>query len=70
MTDAAFDSYFDWLSSSSSAWASSLLSTDLRNELAAVDATMALAQDATLRPDARVRWLTQWIKGNLLSDSS
>src|SRR5262245_9576680 len=43
---------------------------DLRKELAAVDAMMALAQDAALRPDARVRWLTQWIKSNLLSGTN
>jgi ERCC4-related helicase len=40
---------------------------DLRKELAAVDAMMALAEDAARRPDARVHWLTQWIKRNLLS---
>src|SRR5262245_13033148 len=43
---------------------------DLRKELAAVDAMMTLALDAALRPDARVRWLTQWIKSNLLSGTN
>ena len=40
---------------------------DLRKELAAVDAMMALAQDTALRPDVRVQWLTQWIERNLLA---
>ena len=40
---------------------------DLRAELAAVDDMLALAEPAALKPDARVRWLVQWIKTNLLS---
>lgn len=39
---------------------------DLRAELAAVDAMLALAERNAARPDARVRWLTEWIKTNLL----
>jgi hypothetical protein len=35
--------------------------------LAAVDEVLAVAEPAALRPDARVRWLVQWIKANLLS---
>lgn len=40
---------------------------DLRAELAAVDDMLAVAEPAALKPDARVHWLMQWIKGNLLS---
>jgi superfamily II DNA/RNA helicase len=40
---------------------------DLRKELAAVDDMLALAEKAALRPDARVRWLVQWIKSNMVS---
>jgi ERCC4-related helicase len=40
---------------------------DLRAELAAVDAMLAIAERAAARPDARVRWLTDWIKANLLT---
>src|SRR5262249_48913671 len=39
---------------------------DLRNELAAVDDMMALAEKAALRPDARVQWLVLWVKENLI----
>lgn len=42
---------------------------DLRAELAAVDDMLAVAEPAALKADARVRWLVQWIKTNLLSDS-
>jgi ERCC4-related helicase len=44
--------------------------TDLRAELAAVDGMLAVAEPAALKPDARVRWLVQWIKSNLLSGAS
>ena len=37
--------------------------------LAAVDDMLAIAEHAALRPDARVHWLVQWIKANLLSGS-
>lgn len=40
---------------------------DLRAELAAVDDMLAVAEPAALKPDARVHWLVQWIKTNLLS---
>jgi ERCC4-related helicase len=40
---------------------------DLRAELAAVDDMLALAEPAAFKSDARVRWLVQWIKANLLS---
>ena len=40
---------------------------DLRAELAAVDEMLAIAEPVALKPDARVRWLVQWIKDNLLS---
>ncbi len=40
---------------------------DLRAELAAVDDILSLAEPAALKPDARVHWLVQWIKTNLLS---
>ncbi len=43
---------------------------DLRAELAAVDDMLAMAEPAALKPDARVRWLVQWIKANLLSGSN
>ena len=39
----------------------------LRAELAAVDEMLAIAEPAALRPDARVHWLVDWIKANLLS---
>lgn len=40
---------------------------DMRAELAAVDDMLAIAERYASRPDARVRWLTDWIKANLLS---
>lgn len=40
---------------------------DLRAELAAVDEMLELAEQHSLRPDARVHWLVDWIKSNLLS---
>ena len=40
---------------------------DLRAELAAVDEMLALAERHASRPDARVDWLVDWIKGNLLA---
>jgi len=43
---------------------------DLRKELAAVDEMLAIAEREALRPDARVRWLVQWINANLLSGSA
>jgi hypothetical protein len=43
---------------------------DLRAELAAVDDMLGVAEPAALKPDARVRWLVQWIKTNLLSGSN
>lgn len=39
---------------------------DLRTELAAVDEMLALAERHASRPDARVHWLVDWIKANLL----
>ena len=41
--------------------------SDLRKELAAVDEMLAFAEHAALKPDARVRWLVQWIKKNQLA---
>jgi ERCC4-related helicase len=43
---------------------------DLRKELAAVDEMLTIAEREALRPDARVHWLVQWIKANLLSGSA
>jgi ERCC4-related helicase len=40
--------------------------SDLRAELAAVDEMLALAERHASRPDARVHWLVDWIKANLL----
>jgi hypothetical protein len=40
---------------------------DLRAELAAVDEMLTLATRHATRPDARVRWLVDWIGANLLS---
>ena len=40
---------------------------DLRAELESVDAMLAIAERNSARPDARVRWLTDWIKANLLT---
>jgi hypothetical protein len=40
---------------------------DLRTELAAVDDMLVIAERYASRPDARVRWLTDWIKVNLLA---
>ena len=40
---------------------------DLRAELAAVDEMLALAERHASRPDARVYWLVDWIKANLLA---
>jgi hypothetical protein len=39
---------------------------DLRTELNAVDEMLVLAERHASRPDARVHWLTGWIKANLL----
>ena len=40
---------------------------DLRAELASVDVMLAIAERNAARPDARVRWLTDWIKADLLA---
>jgi ERCC4-related helicase len=40
---------------------------DLRAELAAVDEMLALAERHASRPDARVHWLVDWIKANMLA---
>jgi ERCC4-related helicase len=40
---------------------------DLRAELAAVDAMLELVERHSRHADARVRWLIDWIKANLLS---
>jgi ERCC4-related helicase len=40
---------------------------DLNAELAAVDEMLAIAERHAHRPDARVAWLVDWIKDNLLS---
>ena len=40
---------------------------DLRAELAAVDEMLALAERYASRPDARVHWLVDWIKANMLA---
>ena len=42
---------------------------DLRAELAAVDEMLALAERHASRPDARVHWLVDWIKANMLAGS-
>jgi ERCC4-related helicase len=42
---------------------------DLRAELATVDEMLALAERQAFRPDARVDWLVDWIKANLLAGS-
>ena len=44
--------------------------SDLRAELAAVDEMLALAERHASRPDARVHWLVDWIKANLLVGTS
>lgn len=41
--------------------------TALRAELAAVDEMLAVAQGAAGRPDARVRWLVDWIRAEMLA---
>ncbi|MFZ1416570.1 MAG: DISARM system SNF2-like helicase DrmD [Defluviicoccus sp.] len=38
----------------------------LRSELAAVDDMLAIAEETKTRPDARVRWLVDWIRSDLL----
>ena len=40
--------------------------TQLKSELAAVDAMLAVAEPHATKPDARVRWLTKWINENLV----
>lgn len=40
---------------------------DLNKELAAVDDMLAIAERHASRPDARVRWLGDWIKANFLT---
>src|SRR5580704_904882 len=42
----------------------------LRAELARVDAMLVIAEPAASRPDARVRWLVQWIEQNMLAGRS
>jgi superfamily II DNA or RNA helicase len=44
--------------------------SELRRELAAVDAMLAFAERAALKPDARVDWLVRWIKENMLSGAT
>jgi SNF2 family DNA or RNA helicase len=39
-------------------------------ELAAIEAMLAIAERNAARPDARVRWLTDWIKANLFESKS
>jgi SNF2 family DNA or RNA helicase len=39
----------------------------LQAELAAVDEMLAIAERASRRPDARVEWLTEWIRANLIA---
>jgi ERCC4-related helicase len=43
---------------------------DLKAELAAVDAMLQIAEEHARRGDARVHWLIEWIKANLLSGTS
>ena len=43
---------------------------DLRKERTAVDDMLTLAEKAAIKPDARVHWLLQWIKSNLLSGTT
>jgi SNF2 family DNA or RNA helicase len=43
---------------------------DLRAELAAVDEMLALAERHSSRPDARVHWLVDWIKENMLTGTA
>ncbi len=38
---------------------------DLRAELAAVEEMLALAKQHAARPDARIAWLVDWIRGNM-----
>jgi SNF2 family DNA or RNA helicase len=38
----------------------------LRAELGLVDEMLAVAEPAALRPDARIRWLVEWIEQNML----
>lgn len=40
---------------------------DIRAELKAVDAMLETATEHALRPDARVKWLLEWIRANLLT---
>lgn len=43
---------------------------DLHKELKAVDEMLALAEPAAMRPDARVRWLVEWIKKHMLAGTA
>jgi SNF2 family DNA or RNA helicase len=45
-------------------------SSDLRAELAAVDEMLAKAESAATKPDARVKWLVEWIRENLLTGTT
>ena len=38
----------------------------MRSELAAVDDMLAIAEGSAARPDARVRWLVDWVRTDLL----
>ncbi|MCZ7657705.1 MAG: DISARM system SNF2-like helicase DrmD [Xanthobacteraceae bacterium] len=49
----------------SAAGAEGAAAADLRAELAAVDGMIALAERHAMKPDARVRWLLDWIEANL-----
>jgi ERCC4-related helicase len=44
--------------------------SDLRKELTAVDEMLVIAERNSHRPDARIRWLNDWIKANLLAGQS
>jgi hypothetical protein len=42
--------------------------SELRAELAAVDVMLQLAKQHAARPDARVNWLVDWIRANMVPD--
>ncbi len=43
---------------------------ELRRELAAVDEMLALAEQSRSRPDARVRWLIDWVRTRLMAGTA
>jgi hypothetical protein len=68
IADAALDADEDAAAEAATiAGAEGATAEALRAELAMVDEMAGIAEPASLRPDARVHWLTRWIEQNMLN---